>query len=298
VVLGQAEDEEDKRMMVADPYESALPAQEISANGKDIISAGDSDLDLPGASVDGYQFTTTAEPLLLELESTVAMLEVPHRAKSSHKLQSHHPQPVKRNHVRSLEKHESVKSEPVNAKESATTISLKQEATTASTASTSSSSGMGNGQLLSDVTVSTGVSLHPCRQDSTHPCVVSMDSGHSLISGPPELIRKLKEHTMPPGACTEEETANMPDVSFVLGGKLFTLTPMDYLIELEGQCTPAFRERPYRNGHDWVLGEHFMRTFYSVFNYDDMRVGLSRMGNIRDHLETIMKPVEQASIKA
>ncbi len=59
-----------------------------------------------------------------------------------------------------------------------------------------------------------------------------MDSGHSLISGPPELVRKLKEHTMPSGACTEEATSSLPDVSFVIGGKLFTLTPMDYLIEV------------------------------------------------------------------
>jgi len=147
---------------------------------------------------------------------------------------------------------------------------------------------VGSGELLSDFQTTPGVSINPCQQDSTHPCIASMDSGHSLISGPPELIRRLKELTTPSGACTEEATMNMPDVSFVIGGKLFTLTPMDYLIELEGHCTPAFRERPFRNGHDWVLGEHFMRTFYSVFDYDDMRVGLARIDNIKQHLDTIL----------
>jgi len=149
---------------------------------------------------------------------------------------------------------------------------------------------IGNGQLLSDIVTTEGKSINPCQQDSTHPCVASMDSGHSLISGPPELVRQLKQYTMPKGSCSDESTASLPDVSFVIGGKLFTLTPTDYLIELEGQCTPAFRERPFRNGHDWVLGEHFMRTFYSVFDYDDMRVGLSRVDTIKDHLSTILNP--------
>eukprot|EP00301_Raphidiophrys_heterophryoidea_P000199 c10103_g1_i1.p1 GENE.c10103_g1_i1~~c10103_g1_i1.p1 ORF type:complete len:741 (+),score=228.85 c10103_g1_i1:1-2223(+) len=159
---------------------------------------------------------------------------------------------------------------------------------TASAGVLSNKAPLGNGELLSDLQTTPGVSINPCHQDSTHPCIASMDSGHSLISGPPELVRKLKELTTPAGACTEEATANMPDVSFVIGGKLFTLTPMDYLIELEGHCTPAFRERPFRNGHDWVLGEHFMRTFYSVFDYDDMRVGLARLDNIKQHIDTIL----------
>ncbi len=59
-----------------------------------------------------------------------------------------------------------------------------------------------------------------------------MDSGHSLISGPPELVRALKQFTTPAGSCSDEATAAMPDVSFVIGGKLFTLTPTDYLIEV------------------------------------------------------------------
>lgn len=123
-----------------------------------------------------------------------------------------------------------------------------------------------------------------------------MDSGHSLISGPPELVRVLKQYTMPTGDCSEANTANLPDVSFVIGGKLFTLTPTDYLIELEGQCVPAFRERPFRNGHDWVLGEHFMRSFYTVFDYDDMRVGLSRVDKIKDHLDTILTTTTTKSL--
>jgi len=155
----------------------------------------------------------------------------------------------------------------------------------------------GNGELLSDLPASSGTSINPCQQDDLHPCIASVDSGHSLISGPPELIRELKLYTTPKGGCNEKETSELPDVSFVIGGKLFTLTPMDYLIELEGQCVPAFRERNYRNGHDWVLGEHFMRSFYTVFDYDDMRVGLSRVDTIKEHLDTILTPADIVHIE-
>jgi len=81
----------------------------------------------------------------------------------------------------------------------------------------------------------------------------------------------------------------LPDLSFGIGGKLFTMTPADYLIELDGHCVPAISERNTRNGHDWVLGEHFMRTFYTVFDYDNMRVGFSHLDNIQPHLPKVMR---------
>eukprot|EP00299_Pterocystis_sp_00344_P016857 c8458_g1_i1.p1 GENE.c8458_g1_i1~~c8458_g1_i1.p1 ORF type:complete len:364 (-),score=89.33 c8458_g1_i1:115-1206(-) len=289
-LFGESQENE-RPMIVLDPYETAVQAQEITATGAEVLS--DENLDLPGKSIDGYEFTTVAEPMLLELESAVGLLEAAAPKHTTKHLKPHHAV-GKQHHSRVLEQvSKRAESKLKHEKQSQPSKIEGIQSTTSSKTESSS----GNGELMSDVTSSPGVSIQPCMQDATHPCVVSMDSGHSLISGPPELVRKLKAYTMPSGGCTEEETRNLPDVSFVLGGKLFTLTPMDYLIELEGQCTPAFRERPYRNGHDWVLGEHFMRTFYSVFNYDDMRVGLSRMSNIRQNLETILKPVQQPNKK-
>jgi len=150
----------------------------------------------------------------------------------------------------------------------------------------------GSGQLLSQLRGSPGRSMNPCTQDDLHMCLVSVDSGHSLMSGPPDIIRPIKAALVPPNGgdmCSDEVMATMPDISFAIGGKLFTLTPEDYLIKLEGKCVPAFSERNTRNGHDWVLGEHFMRTFYTVFDHDNQRVGLSHLDEVKPHLATIMK---------
>jgi hypothetical protein len=151
---------------------------------------------------------------------------------------------------------------------------------------------LGDGQLLSSLPHSPGYSVTPCMQDDEHMCLVSVDSGHSLMSGPPDIIGPIKAALTPPDgadACDEKVMESMPDISFAIGGKLFTMTPQDYLIRLQGKCVPAFSERQTRNGHDWVLGEHFMRTFYTVFDHDNMRVGFAHLDHIRPHLSSIMK---------
>lgn len=154
--------------------------------------------------------------------------------------------------------------------------------------------GPAHGALLSEHRHN-GVSVNPCQQQGDMSCIVSVDSGHSLMSGPPELIKKInRQLAVPTGVeCTEEGTKNMPDISFDIGGRLFTMTPMDYLVKLQGKCVPAFSERTVRNGHDWVLGEHFMRSHYAVFDYENMRVGLTSVDSVRPHLASIMHGTAQ-----
>jgi len=149
---------------------------------------------------------------------------------------------------------------------------------------------IGVGQLRSSVH-SVGQTINPCLQDNDHSCIISVDSGHSLISGPPDVIKRLKAELDVPGlsSCSDEVIASMPDVSFMIGGKLFTLKPTDYLVKFGGSCAPAFIERTVRNGHDWILGEHFMRSFYTVFDHDNMRIGFSHLAHTKKHLSKILQ---------
>jgi len=57
--------------------------------------------------------------------------------------------------------------------------------------SSDSSNDIGFGQLRSEVK-HVGDSISPCTQDSEHSCIISVDSGHSLMSGPPDVIKKIK----------------------------------------------------------------------------------------------------------
>ena len=59
------------------------------------------------------------------------------------------------------------------------------------------------------------------------------------------------------------------------------MKPGDYLVKMAGKCVPGIRERPPRNGHDYVFGEHFLRSFYTIFDREKDRVGFSQSSEAR-----------------
>ena len=60
------------------------------------------------------------------------------------------------------------------------------------------------------------------------------------------------------------------------------MKPGDYLVKMAGKCVPGIRERPPRNGHDYVFGEHFLRSFYTIFDREKDRVGFSHSSEISE----------------
>jgi len=76
--------------------------------------------------------------------------------------------------------------------------------------------------------------------------------------------------------------SSMPDVSFTIGGKLFTLTPDQYIFKVgEGstqECMSGFTalDMPAPRGPLWILGDIFMGVYHTVFNYGDLTVGFAK----------------------
>jgi len=66
------------------------------------------------------------------------------------------------------------------------------------------------------------------------------------------------------------------DVEFVINGKSYTLSFDEYTIENAGQCLVAFMgmDIPRPNGPLWILGDVFMRKYYTVFNYEEQTVSI------------------------
>merc|ERR1719321_1394724 len=60
-------------------------------------------------------------------------------------------------------------------------------------------------------------------------------------------------------------------------GKKFTLEGKDYVLNVQGQCLFAFMpiELPPKLGEMWILGDVFMRKYYTVFDYGNKRVGMA-----------------------
>jgi len=110
-----------------------------------------------------------------------------------------------------------------------------------------------------------------------------VDSGTSLLAGPlaevKEIAAALGAHAFVKGEflidCGKITTGAA--VNIVLSGKTFTLQPKDYIIDVEDTCLLAMvgLDIPAPTGPLWILGDPWIRKFYSVFDFGQNRVGFA-----------------------
>ncbi|KAA0153969.1 hypothetical protein FNF27_05380 [Cafeteria roenbergensis] len=104
-----------------------------------------------------------------------------------------------------------------------------------------------------------------------------IDSGTSLLAGPTEEVKAIAKAVgaepffLNPNEFTLDCSAvpNMPSIDVVLGGKNFTLTPKDYVLNIEDTvCLLGMIgiDVPPPAGPLWIMGDVFMRKYYSVFH--------------------------------
>ncbi|CAK4646199.1 hypothetical protein LEN26_001510 [Aphanomyces euteiches] len=109
-------------------------------------------------------------------------------------------------------------------------------------------------------------------------CIV--DSGTSLLAGPKELVKQLAKeagaHSFIMGEYLIQCDSPGPDISFVLGGKTYTLSKKDYIIKSGPICLFAFVGIDIPSGPLWILGDVFMRKHYTVFEWN--KSGKARVG--------------------
>mmetsp|Transcript_44823 Transcript_44823/g.85708 ORF Transcript_44823/g.85708 Transcript_44823/m.85708 type:complete len:421 (-) Transcript_44823:246-1508(-) len=109
------------------------------------------------------------------------------------------------------------------------------------------------------------------------------DSGTSLLAGPTEIINKIQILIGAKPLMQGEYTVNcddlgtMPDVTFTINGVQFSLSPKDYVLEIQGQCLSGFMgmDLPGELGPQWILGDVFMGKYYTVFDYGNKQVGFA-----------------------
>jgi len=110
------------------------------------------------------------------------------------------------------------------------------------------------------------------------------DSGTSLLAGPVAVITKIQKAIGATPLARGEYTVDcasldsLPDVTFVINGKEFSLSPQDYVLKIQSQCLSGFMglDLPGELGPQWILGDVFMGRYYTVFDYGNSRVGFAQ----------------------
>lgn len=109
-----------------------------------------------------------------------------------------------------------------------------------------------------------------------------VDSGTSLITGPPLLVEQLAKAVGAKRNIVGEYTIScdlvddIPDVVFTIGEKDYALSGRDVIIESGGTCLFAFMGLKIPgDGPKWILGDVFMRRYYTVFDYENKQVSFA-----------------------
>jgi hypothetical protein len=106
-------------------------------------------------------------------------------------------------------------------------------------------------------------------------CEAIIDTGTSLITGPPKDVSKLL-HLIPIDAkCKGFDVG--PRLSFIIDGISYNLTPNDYVSKTNNDCSASIMPLDVHSDEKsiWVFGNVFMQKYYTIFNRDNNSVGFA-----------------------
>eukprot|EP00455_Lapot_gusevi_P026465 TRINITY_DN2791_c0_g1_i2.p1 TRINITY_DN2791_c0_g1~~TRINITY_DN2791_c0_g1_i2.p1 ORF type:complete len:372 (+),score=168.29 TRINITY_DN2791_c0_g1_i2:57-1172(+) len=120
-------------------------------------------------------------------------------------------------------------------------------------------------------------------QSVTNTTRVILDTGTSLLAGPTADVKALaslvgaspfwlnpNEYTIDCGSIS-----SLPQLVIKMGGNTFTLDGKDYVINAGGMCLFAMTGIDVPSGALWIMGDVFIRKYYTVFDWGNQRLGFA-----------------------
>eukprot|EP01062_Namystynia_karyoxenos_P069027 TRINITY_DN642_c0_g1_i1.p1 TRINITY_DN642_c0_g1~~TRINITY_DN642_c0_g1_i1.p1 ORF type:complete len:437 (+),score=195.46 TRINITY_DN642_c0_g1_i1:102-1313(+) len=143
--------------------------------------------------------------------------------------------------------------------------------------------------LISGKITVAGSSVDVCKHGITPlgKCDLVVDSGTSILVGPSNRVQPLIDAVNATGIIAKDGTMDcakvdtLPVLTVEIEGKGFELEPAFYV--LRGQTTANAEEcqlgiqgiSPLGAGELWILGDPFLRKYYTLFDRDNNRVGFT-----------------------
>jgi saccharopepsin len=112
-----------------------------------------------------------------------------------------------------------------------------------------------------------------------------IDTGTSLIACPTYMAEylnmQINARPTSSGLYVVECSSlpKLPKLLINLGGHDFTLSPHEYILKFDNVCVSVFSglDLPTDDGRPlWILGDAFIRKYYSIFDVGNRRIGLAK----------------------
>ena len=100
-----------------------------------------------------------------------------------------------------------------------------------------------------------------------------IDTGTTLIVGPLDVIKQVKAQFPDNLDCSD--LSKYPNLYLTFGTDTYVIEPEYYILNIDGQCILGLQGEPLDINSSFIVGEVFLRKYYTAFDFGNKKVGFS-----------------------